>query len=147
MNSRTIKKYRPYLTLKELQSVSVILGAHNISPASLLLPVEDRKACMDAQYVIDSLLRDISFEKRAPDIVTTGRVLNAAVSVNDMFSTDEIPSVGKKSTFNEIFDNASEYEQDIICLRAELEMNFISQELFDSKLIELRVKHNITEKE
>lgn len=142
-SSKAIKKYRPYLTLKELQAVASILGAHNISPASLLASMEDRKACMDAQYVIDSLLRDISYEKRAPDIVTTGRVLNASVSLTDMFSANEIPIAKDKSTFNEIFDNASEYEQDIICLKTELEMNFITQELFNEKLIALRVKHNI----
>lgn len=149
-SSKHIKKYRPYLTYPELFAISQSLQNTNNSPTVLLMSLVDRKSSMDAQYVIDSLIRDIEHDKKSPDVVVSNRILNADITGADMFDDAEIlvnaaSKISGRKTDNEILANASEYEQDLIFLNNDLNMGFIPKELYDSKLIELRIKYNIKE--
>lgn len=147
-STKHIKKYRPYLTYPELFAISQSLQNTNNSPSFLLMSLQDRKSSMDAQYVITSLLRDIEYDKKVPALTTTNTVPNARVSGIDMFSESEIVNTvinsNARKSDNEILANASEYEQELIFLNNDLNMGFIPKELYDSKLLSLWLKHNVS---
>lgn len=143
MNAKAIKKYRPYLTYPELLVIHTELLKANNSPEVLMRDTDQRRNLTSAEYVISSLLRDIAYEKKSPDITTSGRTINASVTSSDMFNEQEVASVRKSD--KELLANASEYEQDVIFLKETLEAGFITQEEFETKLAEFKMQHNIKE--
>ncbi len=134
------------MTLAELYATNNAISSFNSSSALLLLSTPDRKASIDAGYIIDSLIRDIEHERRKPDIVGTGRVLNAEVSGSMLFDEEEIVRTNKSikpMTDLELLANATPYEEDLIFLNAELDGGFIDQEQYKNKLEALKIEHGL----
>lgn len=138
-----IKKYRPYLTYHELLMIHDTLIKSTNTSDFLLRNAEDKRNLMSAEYVISSLIRDIAYEKKSPDIIASNRIINASVNVNDMFTENEVSNItGKKDS--QILANASEYEQELIFLNQELSLEFIGKERYEQKLTALKSKYSIT---
>lgn len=152
MNARTnkSKKYRPYLSIEEIEelhhAISDVLTSSNI----LEMDIERRRVITSAEYVLSSIIRDINYEVRTADYVTSNRVKNSDITSSALFSEEELNGVStvklnstnKPPSDQDILDSLDDYGQEIVFLNEELKSGIINKELYDIKLAAFKLQYN-----
>lgn len=151
--SKQVKKYRPYLSLPELLAIHSALHTRNTSQEVLSLSSEDRKVSNTAEYIIESIIRDINYERKSAALSVSSEPKLSNTNASSLFSDNEIASVNNVSTGTgkinkpktdaELIDEMSEYDSDVLFAKEELKQGFISQEEYDKQVIEFKSKYGI----